>query len=64
MQHITKIIIVFPDFLGRTEIGMHEILQETKTELGRKPIVKHLILHEVPTGEVVVKLDLHLFEQS
>ncbi|XP_052244343.1 intersectin-1-like isoform X3 [Dreissena polymorpha] len=50
------------DFLGRTEIRVKDILQETGKQ-GRRPITKHLVLHEVPTGEVVVKLDLHLFEQ-
>ena len=40
---------------------MKEILKEAG-EHGRRPIIKHLLLHEVGTGEVVVKLDLHLFE--
>jgi hypothetical protein len=39
-----------------------DILKETADQ-GRRPILKHLILHEVQTGEVVVKLDLHLFDQ-
>ncbi|XP_060608466.1 intersectin-1-like isoform X3 [Ruditapes philippinarum] len=50
------------DFLGRTEIRVKDILKETADQ-GRRPILKHLILHEVQTGEVVVKLDLHLFDQ-
>ncbi|WAR07129.1 ITSN1-like protein [Mya arenaria] len=50
------------DFLGRTEIRVKDILREAGKD-GRRPIVKRLILHEVPTGEVVVKLDLHLYDQ-
>ncbi|XP_055018448.1 intersectin-1 isoform X1 [Boleophthalmus pectinirostris] len=47
------------DFLGRTEIRLAEI----KKDQGSKgPITKRLLLHEVPTGEIVVRLDLQLFE--
>lgn len=49
-----------PDFLGRTEIRLAEI----KKDQGSKgPITKRLLLHEVPTGEIVVRLDLQLFEE-
>uniref|UniRef100_A0A3B4XF86 Intersectin 1 n=1 Tax=Seriola lalandi dorsalis TaxID=1841481 RepID=A0A3B4XF86_SERLL len=45
------------DFLGRTEIRLAEI----KKDQGSKgPITKRLLLHEVPTGEIVVRLDLQL----
>lgn len=48
------------DFLGRTEIRVAEI----KKDQGSKgPITKRLLLHEVPTGEIVVRLDLQLFEE-
>ncbi|XP_076444938.1 intersectin-1-like isoform X2 [Babylonia areolata] len=48
------------DFLGRTEVRMSEVLEEAKVKKG--PITKRLILHEVDTGEVVVKLDLQLYD--
>eukprot|EP00058_Branchiostoma_floridae_P005138 XP_002590626.1 hypothetical protein BRAFLDRAFT_83720 [Branchiostoma floridae] len=50
------------DFLGRTEIRVADILKE-RTE-GKGPLVKKLVLHEVPTGEVQVKLDLQLYDRS
>lgn len=49
------------DFLGRTEIRVKDILKETGAH-ERRPVVKKLLLHEVATGEIVVKLDLHIFE--
>lgn len=57
--HIT-INIHFPDFLGRTEIRVKEILQESNEKRG--PISKRLLLHEISSGEVVVKLDLQLYD--
>uniref|UniRef100_A0A3Q4GLA1 Intersectin 1 (SH3 domain protein) n=1 Tax=Neolamprologus brichardi TaxID=32507 RepID=A0A3Q4GLA1_NEOBR len=62
--HITKTLQVnhhrSADFLGRTEIRLAEI----KKDQGSKgPITKRLLLHEVPTGEIVVRLDLQLFEE-
>ncbi|XP_056016290.1 intersectin-1-like isoform X4 [Ostrea edulis] len=50
------------DFLGRTEVRVNEILEESKTRKG--PITKRLLLHEVSSGEVVVKLDLQLYDNS
>ncbi|XP_072556765.1 intersectin-1-like isoform X3 [Paramormyrops kingsleyae] len=48
------------DFLGRTEIRLADI----KKDQGLKgPITKRLLLHEVPTGEIVVRLDLQLFDE-
>uniref|UniRef100_A0A8C2T5S3 Intersectin-1 n=1 Tax=Coturnix japonica TaxID=93934 RepID=A0A8C2T5S3_COTJA len=45
------------DFLGRTEIRVADI----KKDQGSKgPVTKCLLLHEVPTGEIVVRLDLQL----
>ncbi|ESO89239.1 hypothetical protein LOTGIDRAFT_106084, partial [Lottia gigantea] len=48
------------DFLGRTEIRVKEVLAESKARRG--PITKRLTLLEVDSGEVVVKLDLQLYE--
>uniref|UniRef100_A0A8D2DY81 Intersectin-1 n=1 Tax=Sciurus vulgaris TaxID=55149 RepID=A0A8D2DY81_SCIVU len=49
------------DFLGRTEIRVADI----KKDQGSKgPVTKCLLLHEVPTGEIVVRLDLQLFDES
>ncbi|XP_073473266.1 intersectin-1 isoform X2 [Aquarana catesbeiana] len=48
------------DFLGRTEIRVSDI----KKDQGSKgPVTKCLLLHEVPTGEIVVRLDLQLFDE-
>ncbi|KAK3098160.1 hypothetical protein FSP39_016770 [Pinctada imbricata] len=46
------------DFLGRTEVRVSELLGSEK----RGPVTKSLLLHEVSQGEVVVKLDLQLYE--
>ncbi|XP_064809278.1 intersectin-2-like isoform X2 [Oncorhynchus masou masou] len=49
------------DFLGRTEVPVATI----KEELENKGLVtRRLPLHEVPTGEVWVCLDLQLFQNS
>ena len=48
------------DFLGRTEVRVKDIVAETRIVKG--PITKRLRLHEVDTGEVVVKLNLQLFD--
>ncbi|XP_074658567.1 intersectin-1-like isoform X3 [Tubulanus polymorphus] len=47
------------DFLGRTEIRVHDILSETRAKRG--PITKRMQLLEVESGEVIVKLDLQLY---
>lgn len=39
-----------------------EILKESQTRKG--PITKRLLLHEVSSGEVVVKLDLQLYDNT
>uniref|UniRef100_A0A8B9QH80 Intersectin 2 n=1 Tax=Apteryx owenii TaxID=8824 RepID=A0A8B9QH80_APTOW len=49
------------DFLGRTEIPVAKIRTEQES---KGPTTKHLLLHEVPTGEVWVRFDLQLFEQK
>ena len=46
--------------MGRTEVRIKDVLDQSGDRRG--PITKRLILHEVETGEVVVKLDLQLFE--
>ncbi|XP_032888315.1 intersectin-1 isoform X6 [Amblyraja radiata] len=49
------------DFLGRTEIRVADI----KKDQGSKgPVTKRLLLHEVPTGEIMVRLDLQLFDET
>lgn len=52
--------VLLSDFLGRTEIRVADI----KKDQGSKgPVTKCLLLHEVPTGEIVVRLDLQLFDE-
>uniref|UniRef100_A0A452HDK1 Intersectin-1 n=1 Tax=Gopherus agassizii TaxID=38772 RepID=A0A452HDK1_9SAUR len=49
------------DFLGRTEIRVADI----KKDQGSKgPVTKCLLLHEVPTGEIVVRLDLQFCDKK
>ncbi|XP_052390302.1 intersectin-2a isoform X1 [Carassius gibelio] len=49
------------DFLGRTEVPIATI---KKDQEGKGPLVQRLLLHEVPTGEVKVRLDLQLYDQT
>ncbi|XP_051511663.1 intersectin-2-like [Myxocyprinus asiaticus] len=49
------------DFLGRTEVPVATV---KKDQDGKGPLVRCLLLHEVPTGEVKVRLDLQLYEQT
>ncbi|CAN9506941.1 unnamed protein product [Ophioblennius macclurei] len=46
------------DFLGRTEVPVATIKKEFEN---KGPVTRRLLLHEVPTGEVWVRLDLQLF---
>jgi hypothetical protein len=48
------------EFLGRAELKVTDILRETQNTNG--PITKKLILHQVESGEIVVKLDLQMFD--
>ena len=48
------------DFLGRTEIQIRDIFEASRTVKG--PIIKRLPLYEVSSGEVIIKIDLQLFE--
>ncbi|XP_020570160.1 intersectin-2 isoform X3 [Oryzias latipes] len=49
------------DFLGRTEVPVATIKKDMETKGAAN---RRLLLHEVPTGEVWVKLDLQLYEPS
>ncbi|XP_077173072.1 intersectin-2 isoform X2 [Paroedura picta] len=49
------------DFLGGTEVPVAKIRTEQES---KGPTTKHLLLHEVPTGEVWVRFDLQLFDQK
>ncbi|KAL3883381.1 hypothetical protein ACJMK2_029651 [Sinanodonta woodiana] len=51
------------DFLGRTEKRVKDIHNSIK-EKGPGPVTEKLLLHEVPTGEVVVKFDLQLYDTT
>ncbi|KAK1891225.1 hypothetical protein KUDE01_010053, partial [Dissostichus eleginoides] len=46
------------DFLGRTEVPVATIKKELEN---KGPVTRRLLLHEVPTGEVWVRLDLQLY---
>ncbi|XP_076263681.1 dynamin associated protein 160 isoform X4 [Rhynchophorus ferrugineus] len=48
------------EFLGKVELKLKDIYQESLNTNG--PISKKLILHQVETGEISVKLDLHIFK--
>ncbi|XP_068197871.1 intersectin-2a isoform X2 [Antennarius striatus] len=49
------------DFLGRTEIPVATIKKDMESKGAAS---RRLLLHEVATGEVWVKLDLHLYEPT
>ncbi|RXN24304.1 intersectin-2-like isoform X2 [Labeo rohita] len=49
------------DYLGRTEVPVATI---KKDQDGKGPLVRRLLLHEVPTGEVKVRLDLQVYDQT
>lgn len=48
------------EFLGRTEVPVATIKKELEN---KGPTTRRLLLHEVPTGEVWVRLDLQLFDK-
>ncbi|KAG5347923.1 ITSN2 protein, partial [Acromyrmex charruanus] len=52
-------LYVTVEFLGRAEIRVADITRDSKNSCG--PIQKRIKLHEVESGEVVLKLDLRLF---
>lgn len=47
------------EFLGKAELNIHDVYTESQNTNG--PIIKKLILHQVESGELTVKIDLHLF---
>lgn len=49
-----------PDFLGRTEVPVATIKKEMEVKGAAN---RRLLLHEVATGEVWVKLDLQLYDK-
>ena len=49
------------DFLGRTEVPVATIKKEMESKGATN---RRMLLHEVPTGEVWVKLDLQLYEPT
>ncbi|MBN3318608.1 ITSN2 protein, partial [Atractosteus spatula] len=49
------------DFLGRTEVPVATIKKELEN---KGAATRRLLLHEVPTGEVWVRLDLQLYDQK
>ena len=49
---------IMADFLGRTEVPVATIKKELES---KGPVTRRLLLHEVPTGEVWVHLDLQLY---
>jgi len=50
------------EFLGRTEVRLCDIVEDSKTYRG--PLIKRMPLLEVESGEIVFKLDLQLFDQN
>ncbi|KAM7423893.1 hypothetical protein PAMA_000317 [Pampus argenteus] len=49
------------DFLGRTEVPVATIKKELEN---KGSVTRRLLLHEVPTGEVWVRLDLQLYNSK
>ncbi|XP_072755931.1 intersectin-1 [Anoplolepis gracilipes] len=47
------------EFLGRAEVRVADIMRDSKDSCG--PIQKRIKLHEVDSGDVILKLDLRLF---
>ncbi|XP_066254448.1 intersectin-1 isoform X2 [Euwallacea similis] len=48
------------EFLGKADLKLKDIYSESQNTNG--PISKKLILHQVESGELSVKLDLHMFK--
>ncbi|XP_071543645.1 intersectin-1-like isoform X3 [Panulirus ornatus] len=51
------------EFLGRTEIKIHQVYEESKSEPGAQPQLHKLTLQEVRSGEVILKISLQLFDR-
>ncbi|XP_066975774.1 intersectin-1-like isoform X20 [Macrobrachium rosenbergii] len=52
------------EFLGRTEIKIYKIYEETKGQPGTQPQLYKLKLEEVRSGDVILKISLQLFDKS
>ena len=54
---ILNVVLIFlsSDFLGRTEVSLAKLVAK-----GKSPWHERLLLHEVKTGEVVVRIELQL----
>ncbi|XP_068201300.1 intersectin-1-like [Palaemon carinicauda] len=52
------------EFLGRTEIKIYQVYEETKGQPGTQPQLYKLKLDEVKSGEVILKISLQLFDKS
>lgn len=59
---IIILIIVVLEFLGRAEVKIIDIYRETGNTNG--PITKKLILHQVESGELTIKLDMQMFSND
>ena len=55
-------MILFTEFMGRAEIRVVDIMRDSSDSCG--PIQKRIKLREVERGDVVLKLDLRLFNES
>ncbi len=51
----------YAEFLGRTEVAVSKILEESRNL--KTPLLKRLPLHEVESGEITVKVHLQIFEK-
>lgn len=56
------IIFLLIEFLGKAELRLAEVHAQHLNTNG--PLTKKLILHQVESGEIVVKLDLQMFTNS
>lgn len=57
-KDVPPVSLPISDFLGRTEVPVATIKKELEN---KGAVTRRLLLHEVPTGEVWVRLDLQLF---
>jgi len=48
-------------FLGRTEIAISKIMEDSRSK--KTPIHMKLPLHEVESGEIAIKVHLQIFEK-
>ncbi|KAK3893529.1 hypothetical protein Pcinc_002655 [Petrolisthes cinctipes] len=51
------------EFLGRTEIKIHQVYEETLHQQGAQPQLHKLALQETRSGEVILKISLQLFDR-